>query len=312
MTSTPALLMIAHGTRNPDVAAEVERLVGLVRERLQTPVAMAWVEWDLIEPAPVDAVGTLLDEGADRLVTLPLLAFAAGHAKTDVPEELSRIADAYPDLPRHHGAVVGLHPSLLEFARRRVADARASAGHAPDVGTDEALLVTGPGSSDPDANGDLAKAGRFLAETTGHRWAEIAFAGVSWPKADEALARMHAAGARRVTRFSWSLLAGVLEKRVDDMVAGVTDQVDLEVLDAGRFGPNGALTDAVADRYHEALHGDARANCDLCQFRLPLPGREARAGLPSAGGTGERVLPEARAIQAARADDPDYTDWKRA
>ena len=312
MTSTPALLMIAHGTRNPDVAAEVERLVGLVRERLQTPVAMAWVEWDLIEPAPVDAVGALLEEGADRLVTLPLLAFAAGHAKTDVPEELAKIGDAYPDLPRHHGAVVGLHPSLLEFARRRVTDARTSAGGDPDVGVDEALLVTGPGSSDPDANGDLAKAGRFLAETTGHRWAEIAFAGVSWPKAYEALARMHAAGARRVTRFSWSLLAGVLEKRVDDMVAGVTDRVDLEVLDAGRFGPNEALTDAVADRYHEALHGDARVNCDLCQFRLPLPGREARAGLPSAGGTGERVLPDARAIQAARADDPDYTDWKRA
>ena len=312
MTSTPALLMIAHGTRNPDVAAEVERLIGLVRQRLGVPVGMAWVEWDLIEPAPVDAVGSLLGQGADSLVTLPLLAFAAGHAKTDVPEELARIDDAYPGLARRHGTVVGLHPGLLELARRRVADARAAAGLALDVPDDEALLVTGPGSSDPDANGDLAKAGRFLAETTGHRWAEIAFAGVSWPKADEALRRMRAAGARRVTRFSWSLLAGVLERRVDQMAAGVTDETGLAVVDAGRFGPDGALADAVADRYHEALHGDARANCDLCQFRLPLPGRENRAGLPSAGGTGAQVHPEAQRIQAARADANQPVDWKKA
>jgi cobalt/nickel transport system ATP-binding protein len=43
------------------------------------------------------------------------------------------------------------------------------------------------------------------------------------------------------------------------------------------------------DRYREALAGDARMNCDLCAYRVPLPGREDRVAAPSAGGTGERV-----------------------
>ena len=307
-----ALLLIAHGTRNPAVVGEADALCDLVAERLDIPVAMSWVEWDLIEPSPADAAVALHADGAEELVTLPLLAFAAGHTKTDVPEELAGITEALPDLPRRHGRVLGVHPSLTEHARSAIVTAREEAGWPERPGEDEALLLTGPGSSDPDANGELAKAARFVAEVTGHRWVEIAFAGVTWPKADVAVRRLIAGGAQRVSRFSWSLLAGVLEERVDGMIAEAAADSGLAVANAGRFGPIPALADAVADRYAEAVHGDPRSNCDLCQFRIPLAGRQARAGLPSAGGTGERVHPTAELIQAARQAMPTFTDWKRA
>lgn len=308
---SPALLMIAHGTRNADAAVEAETLCAALRERLDAPVAIGWVEWDLIEPEPVVAARRLVAEGADSLVTLPLLAFAAGHSKTDVPAEVDKVAAAFPTLPRRHATVLGAHPRLFDLARRRLHTARRTAG-LDAVGDDEALLVTGPGTSDPDANSELAKAARFLADTTNFRWVETAFAGVTWPRADEALRRLHAAGFTRITRFSWSLLAGTLEQRVDAHADAVAADTGLDVLDAGRFGPEPELVDAVADRYDEAWHGQPVANCELCQFRLPLPGRENRAGLPSAGGTGEHVRPDARALQTARADRPEALDWKKA
>lgn len=289
-----ALLTIAHGTRNPRGPEEMDTLLGLLRQRITAPVGSAWLEDDLTAPDPATAAGRLVEAGAAEIVTLPFLVFGAGHAKTDVPEGLAAIHDAYPDVALRHGRVLGLHPGLFALARDRVAGARP---WGDEPAAEEALLVTGAGSSDPDANGDLAKAARFLAETTGHRWAEIAYAGVTWPTADVALRRMAAAGARRVVRFSWSLLAGVLEQRVDRWADEVAGDTGLQIVDAGRFGPDPAVADAVVDRYVEALAGRARMNCDLCQFRLPLPGREHRAGLPSAGGTGRRVRPDARAIQ---------------
>lgn len=301
MDSRHALLTIAHGTRNPRGPEEMDTLLDLLRDRLRVPVGNAWLEDDLTAPDPVTAAGRLIEAGATRIVTLPFLVLGAGHAKTDVPEGLAAIHDAYPDISLVHGRVLGLHPALFALARARLADARPWSG-APTA--DEALLVTAAGSSDPDANGDLAKAARFLAETTGHRWAEIAYAGVTWPTADVALRRLAAAGAHRVMRFSWSLLAGVLEQRVDRWVDEVGAETDMEIVDAGRFGPAPAVAEAVADRYQEALDGDARMNCDLCQYRLPLPGHDHRAGLPSAGGTGERVHPDACAIQDARAGGP--------
>jgi len=282
----PALLLLAHGTRERRGAEEMAMLLDQLRGRVGLAEA-GWLE-DFAEPDAVTAAQRLLDAGAKALVTLPFLVLGAGHAKSDVPAGVWDVRDAFPSLPVSHGRVLGLHPSLFTLAQRRV-EAVAGPRAAVRERADEVLLVTGAGSSDPDANGDLAKAARFLAECTGHRWVDTAYAGVTWPTADVALRRAAAAGASRVVLFSWSLLAGLLEQRVTAMAAEVTAQTGLEVVDAGRLGPDPLVADAVLDRYREAVAGDARMNCDLCQYRIPVPGRERRIGLPSAGGTGERV-----------------------
>jgi sirohydrochlorin cobaltochelatase len=285
----PALLLIAHGTRNPAGATEMEHVVGHLRQRLTGPVGAAWLE-DFSEPDARTAAGELVTAGATDLVTLPFLVLGAGHAKTDVPAAVRDISDSFPRLGITHARVLGLHPSLFELARRRIDAVRAAEDRSEEV-----LLVTGAGSSDPDANGDLAKAARVLAEQTGHRWVEIAYAGVTWPRADKIFARLHHAGVRRILRFSWSLLAGVLEQRIDRWADQATERYGIQIADAGRFGPDPLVADAVADRYHEALAGDARMNCDLCAYRLPLPGLEARVGAPSAGGLGLAVHPRTSA-----------------
>jgi sirohydrochlorin ferrochelatase len=143
----PALLLIAHGTRDPRGAAEMATLVDHLRERIAAPVGAAWLE-DFAEPDAVTATGALVDAGAEALVTLPLLNFGAMHAKTDVPGDVVDIRARFPDLPVAHGRVLDIHPALLALARDRVA-----AVSPADERGDEVLMVTGAGSSDPDANG---------------------------------------------------------------------------------------------------------------------------------------------------------------
>ena len=36
----------------------------------------------------------------------------------------------------------------------------------------------------------------------------------------------------------------------------------------------------VAERYREAIEGDIRMNCDVCQYRTALPGLAHRVGAP--------------------------------
>ena len=261
-------------------------LVGHLRDRLGVPVANSWLE-DFAEPDPVTAAKALVADWAGEIVTLPLLVFGAGHAKTDVIEGVQDIRAALPEVWNRHATVLGLQPILFELASERIDAVSDPVGRGEEV-----LLVTGAGSSDPDANGDMAKAARFLAERTGHRWVEIAYAGVTWPRADEALRRFARAGVERVVRFSWSLLAGLLEQRVTDMADEVAAGTGMRIVDAGRFGPDPKVADAIAMRYREAIEGDPRMNCDLCQYRMPVPGRQARAGAPSAGGTGALLHPD--------------------
>ena len=283
MSDAPALLTVAHGTRDPRGAQEMDDLLRELRSRHPAPVANAWLE-DFAEPQMDEAVEGLLAQGVTALVTVPFLNLGAYHAKTDVPNAVAEVRDGHPRLIVAHGRVLGLHPALFELARARIDAASDPAGR-----DEEVLIVAGSGSSDPDANSDLAKAARFLAEGTGHRWVEIAFAGVTWPRIDEVLRRAAAVGRTRAVIFSWSLLAGLLEQRITATAAEVAADTGLQIADAGRFGPDPRVAQAVLDRYAEALAGDARMNCDLCAYRIPLPGLEKRVAAPSGGGTGERV-----------------------
>ena len=284
MANAPALLTIAHGTRDPRGAQEMENLLGLLRTRHPAPVANAWLE-DFAEPSVDAAVTELVAAGVTQLVTVPFLNLGAYHAKTDVPGAVAEVRAGHPGLVVAHGRVLGLHPALFDLARARI-----DAVSDRDGRDDEVLIVAGSGSSDPDANSDLAKAARFLAEGTGHRWVEIAFAGVTWPRIDEVLRRAATVGRSRAVIFSWSLLAGLLEQCITTIAAEVAADTGLKIADAGRFGPDPLVAEVVLARYAEALAGDARMNCDLCAYRVPLPGLENRVASPSGGGTGERVI----------------------
>ena len=284
MTTAPALLTIAHGTRDPRGAQEMDVLLDVLRARHPAPVANAWLE-EFASPGVDEALQGLAAQGVEQVVTVPFLNLGAFHAKTDVPNALAEAGADRPGLLVAHGRVLGLHPALFDLARARIDAVSDPAGR-----EDEVLIVAGSGSSDPDANSDLAKAARFLAEGTGHRWVEIAFAGVTWPKMDDVLRRVAAAGKQRAVIFSWSLLAGLLEQRVTSTAEAVAADTGLQIADAGRFGPDPLVAESVLARYAEAIAGDARMNCDLCAYRIPLPGLEQRVAAPSGGGTGERVL----------------------
>ncbi len=281
MSDAPALLLIAHGTRDPRGAEEMDVLLGHLRDRHAAPVEHGWLE-DFANPAVSVAMTRLVNQGVERLVTVPFLNLGAGHAKTDVPNALAQARAEHPGLTIAHARVLGLHAQLFALARRRLDAVSPAEGRGEEV-----LVVTASGSSDPDANADLAKAARFLAEGSGHRWSEHAFAGVTWPRIEVVLRRVAAAGASRVVLFSWSLLAGRLERSILRAAERVAHDTDLQVIDAGRFGPDAAVAEVVLDRYAEAIHGDVRMNCDLCAYRVPLPGLHRRVAAPSGGGTAD-------------------------
>jgi sirohydrochlorin ferrochelatase len=281
VSDAPALLLIAHGTRDPRGAEEMDVLLGHLRARHSAPVEHGWLE-DFAEPSVDVAMARLVSQGVDRVVTVPFLNLGAGHAKTDVPNAVAQARADHPDVPIAHARVLGLHAELFALARRRLDAVSPVEGRG-----DEVLVVTAAGSSDPDANADLAKAARFLAEGSGHRWAEHAFAGVTWPRIEVVLRRVAAAGAQGVVLFSWSLLAGRLERSVSQAADRVAADAGLRVVDGGRFGPDPAVAEVVLDRYSEAIIGDVRMNCDLCAYRVPLPGLQGRLAAPSGGGTAE-------------------------
>ncbi len=272
----PALLVVGHGSRDPRGAREFHELVSLLRERdLDLLIEGGFIE--LSRPPISECVSRLVADGAREISAVPLMLLAAGHAKDDVPATLVREKTNHPGIDFHYGRALGVRPELLTLM-----DERISTVVPDDEKGETAVLIVGRGSSDPDANSDLAKISRLFYEGRSYPLVETAFVSLAPPNVSEALERCRRLGARRVVVFSYFLFTGVLEERIrkqSEEFAGENSVV--EVRYAGYFGPDARVADLVLERYRESFEGDIRMNCDVCVHRVALPGFEEKVGAPA-------------------------------
>jgi sirohydrochlorin cobaltochelatase len=267
-----ALLIVGHGTRDAAGVDGFRRLVELVAARADVPVAGGFIE---LSPPPLrDAVASLVEQGHRRLGVVPLVLVAAGHAKGDIPAAMNREVDRHRGLSYAYGRPLGPHPALLDLLDERLA-AVVRADERPET----TVVLVGRGSSDPDANAEHAKVARLVWEGRGFAGVEPAYISLAEPGVPAALDRARLLGARRVAVLPYFLFAGVLPARTVEQARGWAGQHrDVDVRCADVLGPAPALADLAIERFHEALHGDIRMNCDTCLYRIGLPGHEHRVG----------------------------------
>jgi sirohydrochlorin cobaltochelatase len=264
------LLIAGHGTADADGAEQFRRFAERVGRRHDAPVAGGFIE---LSPPPLgEAVTALIGAGGRRIAAVPLMLVAAGHAKGDIPAALARERSRNPGLTVAYGRPLGAHPTVLALLRERLAALD------PDPGT--TVLLVGRGSSDPDANAEVARAARLLDETTDVAGVEYAFVSLAAPGVPAGLDRCAALGARRIVVLPYFLFTGVLPRRVAEQAAAWSVGRELPVRTAEVIGDCDGLAELVLERYAEAVRGDVRVNCDACLYRIALPGHEARVGAP--------------------------------
>jgi sirohydrochlorin cobaltochelatase len=269
------LLIVGHGTVDERGVAEFRSFVSRVRERMAgVDVAGGFIE--LSAPAVTEAWGELTGNGRHSLAAVPLVLVAAGHAKGDIPAALEREVRRRPGTSYRFGRPLGPHPVLLTLLAERIA-----AVVPEDRWAETAVVLVGRGSTDPDANAEVCKVARLLQETRGFSFVETAFVSLARPDVTEGLARARLLGARTVVVAPYFLFDGVLPQRVvTQSVAFGRAHPDVDVRVAGYLGDCAGLADLVVERYHEALHGDIRMNCDTCAYRVLLPGFEDKLNAP--------------------------------
>ena len=97
MSTTPhsAIILFAHGARDPEWAAPFRRMVARLRAaRPDLPVQLAFLE--LMQPALADAVAGMAADGIKRITLVPLFLAQGGHLKEDLPRLLDDIRRSHP------------------------------------------------------------------------------------------------------------------------------------------------------------------------------------------------------------------------
>ena len=188
----------------------------------------------------------MAQRGARQIRVVPLLLFAAGHAKRDIPSAVAEAAGTFPGLTIREAPHFGCHEKILELSAERYREALA--GH-DAVPADQTLLVmVGRGSSDDDATAEMLRFAELRRRRTPVAGVETCFLAVARPTLAEALAKAARSDNRRVVVQPHLLFRGELVDEVGRRALAYAAR------DAGRhwviaphLGPAPLLAEAVLE-----------------------------------------------------------------
>jgi len=108
-----AVILFAHGARDPRWAEPFERLLLRVREkRPQLPVALAFL--DYIEPDLRSSAQALAAQGITTIRIVPLFFGRGGHLREDLPEQIAAARAALPQVQFEVSEAAGEAPDVLD------------------------------------------------------------------------------------------------------------------------------------------------------------------------------------------------------
>jgi len=271
------LLIIGHGTREPAGVAEFL----LTAERIALEVAPLKTEacfLELAEPTIDAAVARLAAAGVREILVAPLILFAAGHAKRDIPEATAAAAAKHGISVVEQLPHLGCRPEVLSLSARRFEEslrlqrqlrqlemhpASPTPRLAPTApGLDPAsifasetlLLLIGRGSLDPTATAEMYNYAELHNSSLPVGRLEVGFTAMAEPGLETALEKVGRLPFRRVVVQPHLLFAGQLTARIRAAVAAAALRFpDREWIVTGHLGSEPEIVAAVSSQVLSAL-----------------------------------------------------------
>src|SRR5687768_16224345 len=107
-----AIILFAHGSRDPEWAAPMRALQDMVRREQKTHVGLAFLE--LMQPDLQTAMTEAVAQGAVSVKVVPVFLAAGGHLKKDLPLLVAAAKKAHPQLRVQVLPPIGESESLLQ------------------------------------------------------------------------------------------------------------------------------------------------------------------------------------------------------
>ena len=245
------VLLIGHGTRDEEGHAEFLRLGELLAKAVApTPVEVSLLE--LQPPTIEEGWERLVSVGTGRVLAAPLLLFAAGHAKSDIPDALTGCQARRPVGGWAQSRPLSRAPELIELIVRRWDEAIAAASADPQR---TAVIVVGRGSHDPCAQADLRVLTACAAAHRPVRVAATAYYAMAQPKLDEVIAQVtRDPQVRDVIIQPHLLFQGAIHRSIRQQIEAAASEYPRHRLSCADYlGPDPLVVASLVRRVREAI-----------------------------------------------------------
>ncbi len=240
------VLLVGHGTRDQVGTEQFFSLASRLAARVSPmPVAPALLEFQ--QPTIAEAWDTLVERDLDHICVAPLLLFAAGHARTDIPEIVSACQARSPHVTVDQSHPISRHHSIVELVVERL---EASLRELSTPAERTAVVMVGRGNRDPCAQADM----RVLSEVVSRRidasLTVTAFYAMADPKLPVVLEEI--AASRKfdgVVVHPHLLFEGRLYQSILDQTRHASNtHSDMHWVSSPYLGPDARVAEAIAAR----------------------------------------------------------------
>ena len=119
-----ALLLIAHGSRNPLSTFEITELTGRIRGDNPDYELIVPAFLELAHPDIESGFSSLVAQGAKHIDVLPYFLAQGNHVITDIPEVLDRLKITFPDIQVNMLPHIGQAADMVSLINRHIAEHR--------------------------------------------------------------------------------------------------------------------------------------------------------------------------------------------
>jgi sirohydrochlorin ferrochelatase len=119
---TTALLLIAHGSKEPLANADLEHAVEQLRLRPGFPLVEACF-LELAAPDIAAGAARCIEQKARRIILVPYFLSAGVHVRRDLEAARRALAERYPEVEFQLAEPIGRHPLLIEILTERAEQA---------------------------------------------------------------------------------------------------------------------------------------------------------------------------------------------
>ncbi|MGR3777524.1 sirohydrochlorin chelatase [Bacillus paramycoides] len=236
-----AVLYICHGSRLKAAKEEAIQFITSCMSRVEANIQeVCFLE--LASPSIDEGFRTCVKRGATEIVAIPVFLLAAGHVKEDIPLELRKLNEQYPNIKIVYGNPFGVSEVLVKAVYNGMG-----------IKEEVTLLLVVRGSSDPQTLQDIKWISSLFQKEKNIIKVEVCYLAAAEPKFDEKLKEIVEQKERNIVVLPYLLFTGLLMKHIEKEVRQYESE---EIKTSPYLGKNVAFRDMLIQKTEEILKGD--------------------------------------------------------
>ncbi|PGM65739.1 cobalamin biosynthesis protein CbiX [Bacillus cereus] len=236
-----AVLYICHGSRLKAAKEEAIQFITSCMSRVEANIQeVCFLE--LASPSIDEGFRTCVKRGATEIVAIPVFLLAAGHVKEDIPLELRKLNEQYPNIKIVYGNPFGVSEVLVKAVYNGMG-----------IKEEVTLLLVARGSSDPQTLQDIKWISSLFQKEKNIIKVEVCYLAAAEPKFDEKLKEIVEQKERNIVVLPYLLFTGLLMKHIEKEVRQYESE---EIKTSPYLGKNVAFRDMLIQKTEGILKGD--------------------------------------------------------